>query len=206
MKKIMFFILFFLLSTNVYAFNKVMSNIPPYKTFNILLNQKLDSKMELSNSVKVLDSKGNKINIEVKMGSNQKSLIVNPPVGGYTYGETYYLTVENLKSSLGKELKNPYSLKFTISNLTITGTYDVTVGGFTAFKKITIKGLNNYNGNVKYKYDVDTKFYKIGETASLIVPKETVTVYFYDERDNLLGKAILNVGKTASSKSFVITK
>jgi hypothetical protein len=206
MKKLLFFFLFFSLSTNVLAFNKVMTNISPYKTFNIKFNQKLDPKNDLLNSIKVVDSKGNKINVDVKMGSNQKSLLINPPDGGYTYGETYYLTVENLKSSLGKTLKNPYSLKFTISNLIITGTYDVTVGGFTAYKKITINGLKNYDGSVKYKYDVDTKFYKIGETASLIIPKETVIVYFYDEKNNLLGKATLNVGKSATSKSFVITK
>lgn len=206
MKRVLFFVLFFLLSSNVSAFNKVMNNISPYKSFNIKFNQKIDPNNDLSNSVKVLDSKGNKVNIEVKLGNNQKSLLINPPSGGYAYGETYYLTVENLKSSLGKTLKNPYNLKFTIADLIITGTYDVTVGGFTAYKKITIKALKNYNGNVKYKYEVDTKYYKLGETASLIIPKETVTVYFYDEKDNLLGKATLNVGKTASSKIFVISK
>lgn len=205
MKKTFIFIILFLLSSKAFAYDKIVINVSPYKIFSIKFNQKIDSKNDITNCVKILDSSGNKINTEIKMSNDKKTLYIYPPNGGYSKNQTYFLTVENLKSVYGKKLVKPISVKFSTAGQYLTGTYDVLVGGFTAYKKITIKNTN-YNGAIKCKFNVSDKYYKIGETAELIIPKTYVDVYFFDENNSLLGKATLDVSKSFNSKTFTISQ
>lgn len=67
--------------------------------------------------ITVTDSKGNAANITIIQGLDDKTILVNPPQGGYTLGESYALTVNTMvHSSKGKNMKKERVVHFYIKN------------------------------------------------------------------------------------------
>lgn len=207
MKKFSLLIILFLLVIFQITFadnssNKSLSNVPLNKVFSLNFNTKVDLKNSPEDSIKVTDEFGNKINVEIKYGNTEKNILINPPVGGYSFNKKYFLYVSSsLKSKSGKYIKNPYSIMFTTINQ-YTGVYDVKIGALSALKTITIKQTSTKA--VKYKIDESSNFYKIGEKINVIITKDITNVYFYAEDGTYLGKGTISVKEDCIDKTFGI--
>lgn len=63
----------------------------------------------------VQDSKGNNVNISIVVGSDDKSILINPPEGGYKSGENYTLILnDKIHNNKGIKLKDAKSMHFSI--------------------------------------------------------------------------------------------
>lgn len=185
-----------------FNYNKSIQNVPLNKVWSVKFNAFVDLKNSDSDSIKVVDEYGNRVNVGLSYGSSEKIVLVTPPNGGYAFNKRYYLIVgANLKSKSGKLIKNPYTLMFnTISQY--TGVYNVQVGALSVLKKITIKQTSTRA--TKYKIDESTSFYKIGETVTVVITNEYTNVYFYADDGSYVGKGVINVKEPASNKTFAI--
>lgn len=117
------FLVLILFSTNVLAYTDTSNNVVPYdKKWTIVFTKKLST--ETLNSIQlqkdniiVLDSLGRRIEVILSRGSNDNSIIVNPPMLGYSAGENYTLMVKtDIFSNEGKKLRAIAQKKFTIDS------------------------------------------------------------------------------------------
>ncbi|KRQ87833.1 hypothetical protein ABG79_00638 [Caloramator mitchellensis] len=184
-------------------FDKIYDNISPDKVWTIKFNRPYGY-TTLNNSIQLTDQNGNKLTPQTSTTSDPNALQILPPSGGYTFGNTYYLTISReLKSANGKRLIKPYTMKFTImSGYQLT--YEVKIGGLNILKEIKISKITLPNA-YKYKLDDSSNYYKLDEIASLIVPKDYTTIQFYDSNGNYLGKASIYV-KTSNTQTTNITR
>lgn len=91
---------------------KEQLNQSSFKEWRIKFNGVLDSTQAKSN-IRVEDSKGSRINTTITVDG--ETITVTYPVGGYRSGETYYLKINKYTTSKDfRQLKNDYSMKFTI--------------------------------------------------------------------------------------------
>lgn len=78
-------------------------------------------------SINVIDSEGNLAPVVLKLGQNNKNIIVDAPIGGYKEGEMYKLIIDNkVHSKNNKHLKQTVTLKFSIKKPVISDKTDVT--------------------------------------------------------------------------------
>jgi hypothetical protein len=92
------------------------SNVPSDKTWTIKCNGELDLSINLGNYVSVTDSQDNVVSVVATLGSDGKSIIVNPPQGGYNPGETYTLNIaKGLVSKNAKIMNKSYKMQFTVT-------------------------------------------------------------------------------------------
>lgn len=197
-------ILLLFIDTNAATqFDKMYDNVSPDKVWTIKFNRPYGY-TSINNTIQLTDQNGNKLNPQISTTSDPNALQILPPSGGYTFGNTYYLTISReLKSSNGKRLIKPYSIKFTImSGYQLT--YEVKVGGLNIIKDIKINKITLPNA-YKYKVYESSNYYKLDETASLIVPNDYTTIQFYDSNGNYLGKASIYV-KTSNTQTINIIK
>jgi hypothetical protein len=112
----LFFLLFSISQTCFAADTETIPSADSNKKWTIKFSQDMDTSTATNQSVLVKDSNGNTIDVSLTLESS-KTLIVNPPTGGYKAGETYTLYLENnIKSKLGVPLKNRKAFKFKIKN------------------------------------------------------------------------------------------
>ncbi|MCX7885557.1 MAG: Ig-like domain-containing protein [Caloramator sp.] len=207
MKKFSLSILLFLIMIfNItYAdnnYDKYISNVPLDKVWTLNFSTKVDLKNSPQDSIKVTDEYGNKIYTEICYGNTEKTILIKPPSGGYSFNKKYYLKVDsNLKSKYGKSIKNPYTLLFNTIN-EYTGTYDVQIGALAVLKTITIKQTSTKA--TKFRIDESYNFYKIGEAVRMIITKDTTNVYFYGDDGTYKGKATISVKENCTDKTFKI--
>lgn len=61
------------------------------------------------------DSNGNNINVSIVPGSDDKSILINPPDGGYKLGENYILFLnDKVHNNKGTKLKESKTMHFSI--------------------------------------------------------------------------------------------
>ena len=90
-------------------------DVPTDKQWVITFNKELDPFAAVEAFIQIADSKNNSVDIIASIDSNGKSILVNPPQGGYTPGETYYLTIEKgIKSKTGQTTSTSVRMQFTI--------------------------------------------------------------------------------------------
>lgn len=100
-----------------YSFNSV-SNVSKNKVWNVKFSSTVDSK-SADNKIFVKDSRGNKINLNFGLGSDNKSILIMPPKEGYKSGEKYTLIVEEgIKNLGGSKLNQNYTLQFAVKKYT----------------------------------------------------------------------------------------
>jgi hypothetical protein len=76
------------------------------KVWKITFNKKIRYDDEAVDSIKVLDKKGEKVRVRLEFAKDEKTILVKPPIRGYTEGEKYTLIVErNIYSKLNRRLK-----------------------------------------------------------------------------------------------------
>ncbi len=116
----------FLIKTNVvhadgvYDDKGTKTNIELDKSWTIRFNQKLDKNTIDSSLIVVTDESGQQIPVDLKLGSDESSIIVSPK-GQYTYGKNYDLVIKDgikgiNKSNLAKPAKMNFSTKSSTAN------------------------------------------------------------------------------------------
>ena len=91
------------------------SNVPSDKKWTIKCNRELDLTMLLENYISITDSQDKVLSIAVTFGIDGKSIIVNPPQGGYASGGQYVLNIsKGLKSKTGTLMSKSGRMQFTV--------------------------------------------------------------------------------------------
>ncbi|APH16212.1 leucine Rich Repeat family protein [Clostridium sporogenes] len=134
------------------------------KIWTIKLSKKLDNNMSgIKDKVYIKDSKGNKLDCNVKIKPNEKMLEVLPPKDGYKEKENYYLYIDkSIPSDKNKNLKETVKMNFYIDgyiefedkNLEeevrkAANPKDRPKGPLTYMDVSGIKELNVHNKNIK---------------------------------------------------------
>lgn len=112
-------------------------------------------------NVYVTDDKGNRVAVDRRMGSGNKSVIV-VPIGSYQVGRTYTLYVKkSVRYSTGKELANGVKQSFTVTSKAVEPL--PTVGSSENLKKLLEKAMQQNdllygtkklrNGAVSFSFD-----------------------------------------------------
>lgn len=112
---------FTLVKASVEATETVISKKQmPDKSWTVTFNGTLDAATVTEDSVYVLDSKGN--SVEVTLKSSGKSITVNAPAGYYKNGESYtlYMT-SNIKYKSGKSIGKARKYRFSVGNVSLGG-------------------------------------------------------------------------------------
>lgn len=87
------------------------------KSWTIHFNQDVAFDDVTKNAVVVTDSRGNKVNVPVNLGSDNKSIVVGAPEVGYEAGAKYELMVGNgVHSMNGKKISEQAKMDFSIKN------------------------------------------------------------------------------------------
>lgn len=67
------------------------------------------------NGVTVNDSKNNPVDVTFDVGQDKKTLLINPPLGGYVSGEKYTLNLSQDVHSVSKNLPKAINMSFSIN-------------------------------------------------------------------------------------------
>ncbi|WP_052113064.1 M64 family metallopeptidase [Clostridium novyi] len=111
-----FFSVFLLIVPDVQATTfKDNQMVDPNKTWTIKFSNQIEFDDLIKEGIIVKDSKGKKVNVQIKLGEDGKTIIINAPVGGYVAREKYKLNInEKVHSKKGKNIKKSINLFFSI--------------------------------------------------------------------------------------------
>ncbi|WPC41007.1 Ig-like domain-containing protein [Clostridium sp. JS66] len=164
----------------------------------------------LNNSIRVEDlTDGSAVSVSISAGEDENSAKVNPPSVGYKVAHSYKLTIDkNVKSKKGENLPRSAVLEFNLTskdnnNYNVLSNVEV-ASGFSMIKKITIVDTNLPSVS-KCKIEGSNNFFDVGKTVGLFTAQNTVKVYLYDNKENLLGTSILNVDSTQNNINIKVT-
>lgn len=88
------------------------------KVWKINFNKEIQFDDATKNEIKVKDSNGDGIPVNIELGDDSKSILVSSPLGGYTLGDVYTLTIgTNIKSVSGAKLKQSKEVSFGVRKL-----------------------------------------------------------------------------------------
>lgn len=133
---------FLLFSPNVKAANFTDNQtVDTNKTWTVKFTGEVGFDALTKQGITVTDSKGDIVTVGIKLGQDNKTVIVTAPQGGYTVGESYILNIgTKTHSSKGKSLKNAYKLNFNVK----------------ANDSPTVNTINDINLN-QFKIDFNTE-------------------------------------------------
>ncbi|SOB90686.1 uncharacterized repeat protein (TIGR02543 family), partial [Ureibacillus xyleni] len=103
---------------NNWDIRKAEYPVMPDKTWTISFSEPIDE-TSLHQNVYVEDQEGNRINVQINVTDASK--LVVSPVTYYDPNKVYYLIINNLKSSFGKELSRPVKFEFEVANFSLSG-------------------------------------------------------------------------------------
>jgi mannosyl-glycoprotein endo-beta-N-acetylglucosaminidase len=151
------------------------SNISLTKSWTITLSSEVDKRSLNSNTIKVIDSSGKSVAATVTLATDNKTLIIDPPIDGYIPVSSYYVIIdEELKSINGTSLSQKVKMKFdTESNIDDFTNYSG-LPSVTSFEteqntlinnsKISFKFISNTSEKVQYRvfvYKYTNYFYDV---------------------------------------------
>jgi hypothetical protein len=173
------FALLFLITSKANAF-QITDNqtVDANKTWTINFTGEVGFDDLTKKDITITDSKGAKVGVTVSAGTDNKSVIVSAPQGGYTPGESYTLTIgTNAHSKEGKSLKQQRTLHFNIKNSSTSNTYS-----FTSSEDLSEKEFVDLKGG-EIKFDgsnVTARLNLRGIPATLKFNKSTTKDYYYE--------------------------
>lgn len=163
---ILIFIFLFLPSSAMASSNDTINmpeknGISTTKPWTVKFSMSLDASTVNEKNVTVKDKEDKQIQVHVTIGEDGKSIVIDPPVGGYVPKSEYYLNISNkVKSKSGEYLDKSIKMKFTTS---------VQLEDTTNYPKLpVIKDLNIYDTpilekrtiimGIKTEYDGDVQY------------------------------------------------
>ncbi|BAH06056.1 hypothetical protein [Clostridium kluyveri] len=186
---------------------KVISNVNKIWTVEFTSPADIDS---LNNNIRIEDlTDGSISNLSASQGEDENSVEINPPSGGYKLSHNYKLVID--KSSKSKKQENlPKSvvLYFNVASKENNGytiSANVEVSPIIDIAKTITISAANLPGVSKYKIEGSNNLCDIGKSVFLFVAQDTVKVYLYDNKQNLLGTSTLDVSTTKNNISTDIT-
>ncbi|MGB8451794.1 MAG: GH92 family glycosyl hydrolase [Anaerocolumna sp.] len=141
----------------------------PDKELNVKFDNNLDPESVTEDTVYVLDSKGNKMDVTIECNTNKIKVI---PISNYSLGETYnfYIT-KNVRYETGTSIKTARKYTFTIGNVLLSGTKMNTYLNVPATKVWSIKlgkQINTDTYKTKYVTVVDQYCNQIKADSSVV--------------------------------------
>lgn len=89
--------------------------VDEYKNWTIHFNREVAFDDLSKQGIVVTDSKGNKVDVQLELGKDNKSIIVEYPTWGYLLGEKYQLTVNNkVHDKNNKSIKQATFVNFSV--------------------------------------------------------------------------------------------
>lgn len=86
------------------------------KTWTVKFTDKVTFDELSKSGIVIKDSSGNVVPVTLKLGTDEKTVLVSPPSGGYKAGETYTLALnDNVRNIKGTKLKQNINVHFSIS-------------------------------------------------------------------------------------------
>ncbi|MBU3178955.1 hypothetical protein KPL47_21865 [Clostridium estertheticum] len=183
---------FLLISThNSYAFEPTNNQVvSANKVWNIQFNKELKFDDALKKSITIVDSTGKSSDISTQLGLDKKSILINPPVKGYTLGEAYTLKMDKeIYSTDNTQLQNILQMTFKINN-------NILVENNENIKSIFNDNCNNLNTSGWSKSDESTNDSFIADTSSSEKYKTHIPYgqyLFYNTTQNSMSKISKNV-------------
>lgn len=89
------------------------------KLWKIAFNREISFDDATKRGITIKDSKNNSVEITLDLGQDKKSLLINPPIGGYALGEKYTLNISTDVHSNDLKLSKSVSTQFSVSNESI---------------------------------------------------------------------------------------
>ncbi|MBU3198618.1 hypothetical protein LL037_19320 [Clostridium estertheticum] len=178
---------FLLISThNSYAFEPTNNQVvSANKVWNIQFNKELKFDDALKKSITIVDSTGKSSDISTQLGLDKKSILINPPVKGYTLGEAYTLKMDKeIYSTDNTQLQNILQMTFKINN-------NILVENNENIKSIFNDNCNNLNTSGWSKSDEYTNDSFIADTSSSEKYKTHIPYgqyLFYNTTQNSISK------------------
>jgi len=185
---------------------RVISNVNKIWTVKFKSPVDIDS---LNNSVSIRDVTGGAdVDISISAGEDENSASINPPSGGYKLSHNYTLTIDkSAKSKSGQSLPKSVILSFNVAskdNNGYTASANITVSPvLPIFKQINVS--TDLPSAAKYKIEGNNNLFDVGSNMVLFASQDTVKVYLYDNKQNLLGTSTLDVSATKNNISMNIT-
>ncbi|MGY0374068.1 trypsin-like peptidase domain-containing protein [Clostridium sp. JNZ J1-5] len=162
------------------------------KTWTIKFNKEVQLDSLTKENILVTDTSNNKINVELKLGGDNKSVIVNPPANGYEAGKKYTLKIGNkMQSKDNKSLKEEIIFNYSIKE--------------DANKELTTKEIvSKYGKAVVYVEIEDKNHIPIGTGSGFIVNSNgTVVTNFHVIKGAAYGKVTMQDGTKYEMESVL---
>ncbi|SHH99616.1 glucosaminidase domain-containing protein [Clostridium grantii] len=161
------------------------SDISLTKPWTVTLSAEVDKNSINSNTVKVIDESGKSVAATITLATDNKTIVIDPPIDGYIPSSSYYVVIdETLKSIDGTSLDGTVKMKFITKNSVEDFTNYSELPSINSFKteqdtlinnsKIDFKITSNTNDNVQYRvfvykytndfYDVTYKYSNVNYT------------------------------------------
>lgn len=179
------------------------------KTWTITFSDPIDFN-SVSGNIQIKDVTLDK-NLSVAPVQGESKLIVkvNSPSGGYVIGHSYQISInKNVKLLSGSFLSRTTVLDFIVTskanntNKVYTASANVTVSPvISVFKQIAITSTN-LPGATKYKIEGNNSLFDIGKPMASFISGNTVKVYIYDSKGNVLGTADLDISTSKNNISL----
>jgi len=176
---------FLLLPThNSYAFEVINGQVVnSNKVWNIQFNKELKFD-DVQKSITVVNSAGDSTTIAVALGLDMKSILIKPPVKGYTLGEQYTLKIGgDIYSKDNMKLQSPIQMNFKINN-------NVLVENNENVKSIFNDNCNNLSnsGWAKSEYTSDSFIADNSESEKYNTHVPYDQYLFYNNTQNSIAK------------------
>lgn len=156
------------------------------KLWKIAFNREISFDDATKKGITMKDSENNSVDITIDLGQDKKSLLINPPIGGYTSGKKYTLNISKDVHSNDLKLSRSISTQFSISNETIP-------------KPTRVNREAEYGDIVGTTYEFDVYGYKYNyEHYGIYIGDNKVIEY--SSSDGTMRNAEVSVGDM--SKSF----
>lgn len=164
------------------------------KLWKIVFNKEISFDDVTKKGITIKDSKGNSVDITLNLGIDKKSLLINPPIGGYVKGEKYTLNISSDVHSNDLKLSKNISTQFTISNENIS-------------KPTKVNREAKYGDIVGTTYEFDAYGYKINYEHYGIYIGDNKVIH-YNSVDGTMKNAEISEGDMSknfpSGKYFVL--
>ncbi|MCM3665105.1 beta-propeller domain-containing protein [Mesobacillus subterraneus] len=130
----------------------------PNKVWKLQFSEKISEKSLDNNFIYITDDKGEKLQTELELSDDQKTIYINPPENGYDLKSKQYTVhfKKGIKSALGRELNSSYAWEFVVKEtLPVVGSQEKLAGYFEGILKEQEKS-RGWFGGLKESISEDT--------------------------------------------------
>lgn len=163
------------------AYIQKNQSIGSRKLITIEFNKQISFDSDTKQGITMEDDKGNIVNVTLDFENDKKSVLVNPPLGGYIPGKTYVLNISKNVHSNNLKLSKSINANFNINNKSIP-------------KPIKVNREAKYGDIVGITYNLDV--YKYEHYGIYIGDNKVI---HYNSSDGTMKNAKIEIGNMESN-------